>query len=216
MMRTIHLHGSLGQEFGHKIRLAVETVQEAIEGLQANFPTFFDRIRKGHFRVIVGKTQKKGMELDESMLPGFKLGSQDLFLVPVIMGSKRGGIGKIIAGIALIGLSAFGGAALAAPLFAGGTMTLGSVAGALGTSLLLNGVATMLAPEMKADDREQSFTMTGPQVTTREGGIVPIAYGEVWTGGTMINGAVTIRQKQDATNSVPGGIFGAFSLNGIK
>ncbi|GAB1363653.1 hypothetical protein MASR1M32_28890 [Rhodobacter sp.] len=108
-MRTIHLHGSLGQEFGHKIRLAVDTVQEAIDALQANFPRFFNAIRNGHFRVVVGKTQKDGLELEEAMLPGFKLGNQDLFIIPVIKGSKRGGLGKIIAGIALIGLSMMGG-----------------------------------------------------------------------------------------------------------
>lgn len=197
-MRTIHLHGSLGREFGRQIRLAVDTVQEAIDALQANFPTFFKTIRNGHFRVLVGKTQKNGMELDEAMLPGFKLGQQDLFIIPVVKGSKRGGIGKIIAGIALIGLSAFGGAALAGPLFAGGSMSAGTIAGTMGTSMLLTGVATMLAPEMKAESREQSFTMTGPQVTTREGGIIPIAYGEVITGGVMINGALDIRRKGEA------------------
>ena len=213
-MRTIHLYGSLGQAFGRKIRLGVDTVQEAIDALQANFPKFFNHIRNGHFRVVVGKTEKNGMELDEAMLPGFKLGKQDLHLVPVIEGAKRGGVGKIIAGIALIGLSAFGGAALAAPLFAGGSMSMGSIAGAMGTSLLLNGVATMLAPEMKSEDQEKSFTMTGPQVTTREGGIVPIIYGRVWTGGTMINGAITIRQqekepKEPKTNPDPFSLFHA-------
>ncbi|WP_112309672.1 tail assembly protein [Pseudogemmobacter bohemicus] len=207
-MRTIHLHGSLGREFGHKIRLAVDTIQEAMDALQANFPKFFNTIRKGHFRVIVGKTQKNGLELDEAMLPGFKLGTQDLFLIPVVKGSKRGGVGKIIAGIALIGLSAFGGAALAAPLLAGGTTSLGTIAGALGTSMLLSGVATMLAPEMKAEETEKSFTMTGPQTTTREGGIIPIAYGEVITGGTMINGALSIQHREESASN--GGLFEKF------
>lgn len=206
-MRTIHLHGSLGREFGHKVRLAVDTVQEVIEALQANFSKFFNHIRNGHFRVVVGKTQKNGMELDEAMLPGFKLGSQDLFIVPVIKGSKRGGVGKIIAGVALIGLAAFGGAAFASPLFAGGSMSIGSVAGAMGTSLMLTGVASMLAPELKAEETEKSFTMTGPQNTTREGGIIPIAYGRVWTGGTLINGALSISQKGSTTSTDAGGLF---------
>ncbi|NPD16859.1 tail assembly protein [Xinfangfangia sp. D13-10-4-6] len=206
-MRTIHLHGSLGAEFGHKIRLAVDTVEEAIQALQANFPKFFNHIRNGHFRVIVGKTQKNGMELDEAMLPGFKLGNQELFVTPVIKGSKGGGVGKIIAGVALIGLAAFDGAALAAPLFAGGSMSMGSIAGAMGTSLMLTGVATMLAPELKAEETEKSFTMTGPQNTTREGGIIPIAYGRVWTSGTLINEALSINQKGSKTSTDAGGLF---------
>lgn len=194
-MRTIHLYGSLGKEFGRKIEMLVDTVAEAIQALQANLPRFRHAIRNGHFRVIVGKNQKTGMALDEAMLPGFKLGAQDLFIIPVVKGSKRGGVGKIIAGIALIGLAAFGGAAMAAPLFAGSTMSMASVAGAMGTSMLLTGVSSLLAPETQSEDRQQSFTMTGPQVTTREGGIIPIAYGRVWTGGTMINGALNIKQS---------------------
>lgn len=156
-------------------------------------------IRHGSFRVIVGKTQKDGMALDEAMLHGFKLGRQDLFLIPVIAGSKRGGVGKIVAGIALIGLSMMtGGTALmGTPLFGIGSMTGASISGAMGAGLLLNGVASMLAPEQKAEDSQQSFTMTGPQNTMREGGIIPIAYGKVWTGGTLINGALSIRQRED-------------------
>lgn len=194
MMRTIHLYGSLGQEFGYKIRLAVESVQEAIQALQANFPRFNNAIRYGFYRLVIGK-KSKGIVLEEAMLPGCKLGNQDLHIIPVVKGSKRGGLGKIIAGIALIGLSVFGGAAFASPLFTGGTMSLSSVSGAMGTGLLISGVASFIAPEVKSEDTEKSFTSTGPQVTTREGGIIPIAYGEVISGGTMINGAITIKHR---------------------
>ena len=54
----------------------------------------------------------------------------------------------------------------------------------------------MLAPELKAEETKKSFTMTGPQNNTREGGIVPIVYGEVYTGGTMISGALNVVTKE--------------------
>lgn len=193
-MRTVHLYGALGKSFGYKHRFDVDTVADAIEALRANFIEFFNAIRNGHFRVVVGKNTQKGLQLDETMLPGFKLGKQDLHIVPVTKGSKRGGLGKIIAGMALIGLSlATGGAGLmGATLF--GSTTVGAAVGQIGLGLALTGVASLLAPEQEAPDDAKSFTMTGPQNTTREGGIVPIVYGEVWTGGTMINGSLHLER----------------------
>lgn len=199
-MNTIKLYGALGKEFGRKHSFEIDSVADAIEALRANFPRFFDAIRYGHYRVVVGKTTTKGMELEEAMLPGFKLGKQDLHIVPVTKGSKRGGLGKIIAGIALIGLSmATGGAGFMAASIGTGGMTVGGVVGSVGTSLLLTGVASLLAPEIDAPEDQQSFTMTGPTNTTREGGIIPIVYGEVITGGTMINGSLGISNSDGDT-----------------
>jgi len=67
--------------------------------------------------------------------------------------------------------------------------------------LALTGVASLISPEMKTSgENDPSFTMTGPQVTMREGGIVPIAYGDVVTGGTMISGVLKI---ENAAVSAP-------------
>lgn len=205
-MRTIHLYGKLGKDFGTSHRFAVDTVAEAIEALRANFPKFFDAIRHGFYRVVVGKTSRNGMALDEAMLPGFKLGQQDLHIVPVVKGRKRGGIGKIIAGIALIGLSMVtGGAFMSATLF--GSTTVGSAIGQIGLGLTLTGVASFISPQQEAPDDKKSFTMTGPTTTTREGGIVPIVYGRVWTGGTMINGSLSIRSEDDDLGDTAEEIF---------
>lgn len=206
-MRTIRLYGALGKEFGTTHHFAVDTVNEAIEALRANFPKFFDAIRHGFYRVVVGKTSRNGMELDEAMLPGFKLGKQDLHIVPVTAGRKRGGVGKIIAGIALIGLSiATGGSALMGTTLFGST-TVGAAVGQIGLGLTLTGVASFIAPQQEAPDDTKSFTMTGPTTTTREGGIVPIVYGRVWTGGTMINGALSVRSEDDPLGSTTEEIF---------
>lgn len=199
-MRNVHLYGALGREFGKTHRFEIDTVGEAIDAFRANYSNFVNALRKGYYRVIVGKTTRNGMELDEAMLPGLKLGKQDLHIVPVVKGSKRGGLGKIIAGVALVGLSMISGGAMAAPLFGAGSMTAGTISGAVGASLILNGVASLIAPEFKVEEKQQSFTMTGPQNVTREGGIVPIVYGEVISGGTMISGALEIRHKDENDN----------------
>ena len=55
-MRNIHLHGKLGKQFGTLHQFDVDTVADAIEALRANFVEFFNAIRHGHYRIIIGDT----------------------------------------------------------------------------------------------------------------------------------------------------------------
>ncbi|MTD98786.1 hypothetical protein GIY56_00620 [Paracoccus sp. YIM 132242] len=165
---------------------------ETIAALQANFPRFANAIRNGFYKIVLGKTVRQGLALRENQL-GVDLADRAIHIVPTVAGRKNGGLGKVIAGIALIGLSMVtGGAAgaLMATPFAGGTV--GAMVGSMGLAMAVSGVSAMLAPEQKAEDRKESFTMSGPSSVIREGNIVPIAYGEVVTGGYMISGSVVI------------------------
>ncbi|MFC3058809.1 tail assembly protein [Paenirhodobacter populi] len=201
-MNTVFLYGALAKEFGREHRFNIETAAEAIDALRANFPRFFNTIRHGHYRVIVGNDRKTGLPLDETEMPAFNLAMKPIHIIPVTKGRKRGGVGKVIAGVALIGLSAMtGGSALMGTALWQGGMTLGGMTGAMGMGLALTGAASLIAPQQKAGETKQSFTMSGPTNDTREGGIVPIAYGEVITGGMMINGAVSINKKDNTTSS---------------
>ena len=193
-MRDIHLHGALRAQFGPRHRMAVETVAEVIDAMRANFPTFFAAIRNGYYRIVLGKTKSSGMALRQDQLAGLKLGNRDVHVVPTVAGRKNGGMGKVIAGIALIGLSAmtFGaGGVMGASLWSGGA-TIGQMAGTMGMGMVLTGVASMIAPEQEVGDDKKSFTMSGPTSDMREGNIMPIVYGEVITGGYMISGSVMI------------------------
>lgn len=190
----------MGKEFGASHRFEITSPGEAFQALAANVPRFTDKLRHGFYRVVVGKTQSKGIELDETTILQHRIGDQDIHIVPVVKGRGRGGLGKVLAGILLVGLAAFGGPLMAA-LGAGGSMTLGSVVGHLGLGLTMTGVATMLAPQSEAGDTQKSYTITGPQVTMQEGGIVPIVYGECVTGGTMISGILLIENAVDATSN---------------
>ena len=191
-MREIKLYGSLGNEFGIKHHFDVKSVPEALQALAANYPKILDKMRHGFFKVVVGKNQKTGVAMDENSIVTYALGDQTLHIIPVTKGSKKG-LGKVLAGILLIGLAVFtGGTSLMATGILGSTTTLGGIITSIGTGLVLTGVSSLLAPEQKTGETEQSFTMSGPQVTLREGGIVPIAYGLVWTGGTMISGVLKI------------------------
>lgn len=194
-MRKVHLYGALAAQFGDCHEFEIETIREAIEALVANFPGFSAALRAGHFRVVVGREAETGLEMDAGMLAGFKLGRQDLHIIPAIEGESRGGLGKILAGVALLGLAAVTaggvGAFMTMPLW--GTTTMGSVVGSIGLGITLRGVSSLIGEQSTED--ESSFTMSGLQSQTREGGIVPIAYGEVIATGAMISGALEIKTE---------------------
>lgn len=217
MLRNVVLHGALSAEFGKTHRLNVDSIAEVIQALRVNFPTFANAIRHGFYKIVLGKSKTGGLTLREDQM-GVALGDRDVHLVPTVEGRKNGGIGKVIAGIALIGLSmgTFGfGAAMAAPLWSGSTMTLGTMVGNMGMSLLLTGVASLIAPEQDGTEEKKSFTMSGPTSDLKEGMIIPVVYGEVITGGYMISGAVELNgpgnehvepgPAQPTPNPVPGG-----------
>ena len=58
----------------------------------------------------------------------------------------------------------------------------------------------------------EDIAASAMKTTAREGGIVPIVYGRVWTGGTMINGALSIRNS-DRLGTTPEEIFNGISGN---
>jgi len=198
MTTTIRLYGALGKEFGTSHHFQIASSAEAFQALAANFPKFTQKLRKGFYRVVIGKSVQKGEALDDATILNATLGDQPLHIVPVVKGRSRGGLGKVLAGVLLVGLAMFAGPAsvLSKPLL-GGALTAGHVAAHIGAGLALTGVASMIAPEATSGDDTKSFTMTGPQVTLREGGIVPIAYGEVITGGTMISGVLKVETNLD-------------------
>lgn len=203
-MREVMLYGALGREFGSYHRFDVASIPEAIQALAANFPGFLRKLRHGFYRVVVGRTSETGVEMDQSTVAVYKLGDQNIHIIPVTEGAGRGGLGKILAGILLVGLSMVtGGVAGALMGTAIGGTSVGAITASIGTGLVLTGVASLIAPEQESGEQEKSFTMAGPQVTLKEGGIVPIVYGDVVTGGTMISGVLKVENDLPTEPTTP-------------
>jgi predicted phage tail protein len=195
-MRKIILHGSLGKKFGREFELEVETAAEAVRALSVNFPEFAGAIRSGDWHVVRGETLKSGMDLDLELCSTYRLGRAPLHIVPVIAGSKRSGLMKVVIGVALIGAAFLvpGGLAAAVP-FTGGMVKAGSLA-MMGLAMAASGVSQMLSPEAKTDDsaNNESYIFGGPGNSYAQGSPIPIVYGEVITGGVLISGGVDIEQ----------------------
>lgn len=175
MLRKIYLHGYLGRRFGRVFTLDVASVSEAGRALSVLVPGFKLHVRERFYKVICGNS-KRGIQIGNDEVD-FRLGDGDIHITPVPRGAGRNGLGKILAGIFLIGAAFIFPGAIGA-LGGGIGLTAGRVAG-IGFSMLLSGLGQMLAPKPKRnteDDTSSYLFNNGPNTTT-EGGAVPLVYG---------------------------------------
>ena len=207
MLRKLKLYGELAEFVGHKeFEIQVDSLGKAVSFLVNNFPQIEKYMNPQYYQVKVGNYAVNEEELY------YPIGQQDIHIVPVISGAGRGGLGKVLLGAALIGLSfvSFGGAPGLASAFKGGFTAakfakVGLISKSflyLGASLVLSGVSEMLFPLPKPkefnseQDPQLSYSFSGTQNTSRAGTPVPIVYGEIVTGSVVISGAVDTQQVQ--------------------
>lgn len=202
-LRTIHLHGALGDAFGREHRLDVKTAREAVRALCVLFRGFRQAFEPGRYHVIRGELGRPH-GLDGETID-MRLGRADLHIVPVVAGA--GGRGGAVAKIA-IGVAIVAGAFFFAPAAAGLGATAFSVAGvgvtygnivAIGAAVALAGVAQLMAPQPKANvaterDRRESFLFNGITNTIEQGGAVPIVYGRARVGSTVVSAGLQAEQ----------------------
>lgn len=181
MMTTIKLLGVLGEEFVKEIRLCVNSVHEAMWALCNLYPKFkpwvIEQGRHGlAYEVFVGDWQIEEKHLD---CPN---GGADITVIPVIMGSG-GGLGKILLGVALIGIGIASGGA--------GFLGLSS------TSLLLAGGALLLSglvgsKQPKNDDKgvPNSLVFGNSTAVTKVGAAKPLAFGVILVSPIVISARI--------------------------
>jgi predicted phage tail protein len=205
-MRTIHLHGALGVQFGERFEFEVETAGEALRAFNCAFPGAFIKALEGNtYRVVRGDIET-GMDLDLDLVNQFKLGNAELHLIPVAEGAmysqRTKGTAKLVLGAALVGGAIFfSGGTLAAPLaglatpafgIAGMSVTWGNIA-LVGLGLALAGVSTLLtkpASPTASNDVSAQGAATGD--LGQQGAAIPLIYGEVLTQAVPISVVSTV------------------------
>lgn len=205
--RKVILTGELSARFGREHNLAVNSPAEAIRALCANHPEFLGFMasseeRNVGYKVIV---DREIMPVVEDVNNPF---SQTMYIVPVIGGAGGGfkKIAKVFVGAALIASSFF---LPTAPLVAGFSFSLSSIAFSIGSSLVLGGVSAILSPQPKAtaglaeprygttDSQSQSannqpsYVFNGPVNTTAQGQPVPVGYGRMIVGSAVVSAGIT-------------------------
>tara|TARA_R100000781_G_scaffold464_2_gene766 strand:- start:10850 stop:11437 length:588 start_codon:yes stop_codon:yes gene_type:complete len=187
--RKIKLYGDLAEFVGVKeIETEVHTVADAIKCLIGNYPQAENYMMDKSYKVIVNEKPRTLEELH------FPTGQSDIKIVPVISGQGRG-LGQILLGVALIGLSFSGGLFLNPMSFkAGATIGAGAKATfAIGASLVLGGVSAMLTPVTEFEEETpNSFQFNSPINTSIAGLPVPILYGERMVGSVVISAGINV------------------------
>ena len=180
MLQTIHLHGAAKKRFGGPFRLDVRDTAEAVRAL-CQIPGFKKFVESADWRIVRGKL-KRGYEIGEDAVRLAIGAAGELHFIPLPAGSgKKGkGIGKIVAGIALIALSFIPGAGLLLMV---------------GVSVALAGVSTLMAKTPRTQDyndreaKPASKLFNGPVNLTEPGNPYPIAYGRKVRTGSVVAAA---------------------------
>lgn len=119
VMTPIKLSGSLAKMFGRDHQRLVGSSGEVIKALCVTIPGFEQYLMTAKQRGLTFAVfkNKRNVGKDELELAS---GGQEIRIVPVIIGSKRGGLFQTILGVALIGMATFMSGGLAVAFGAGG------------------------------------------------------------------------------------------------
>ena len=199
-LRKLTVYGRLRQFLGQShFEVAINNPRQAFAFLIANFPEVENHMTNQLYKIKMGD-----LEITDDLLE--VRGDGDIKIIPIAVGAK---------GVALGALGVFGGGAVAATAF-GATAIGGIVASgltAVGTSMLIDGVTSIIAPTPKVPNfnAADSLSDNDPNVqanfgfnsitnTTRAGVPVPIIYGQVFTGSIVISSGIdTVQVEGTAT-----------------
>ena len=195
MLSKIKVYGRLARFLGERtFEAEISSPTDAFRFLLANFPSLESHMMEQNYCVKVGDYEIGETELDTPT------GSQEIKIVPVIMGARKG-FGRFLLGAVLIGVAVFAPAAGVGLGSAQGTLLFGTTgggalaaaAGNVGIYLALSGAAEMISPTPSPDsasDDPASFTFNGIQNTIRAGVAIPVVYGEIFTGSLVVSGGI--------------------------
>lgn len=197
-LRTVRFHGPMVDIFGPKFEYRAHNVPKALEAMKNLLDGFERYMLEAHkrgltFAVFVGKRNVGQDELELTK------GTEDIHLVPVVIGSKRAGLFQTVLGVALIGAAiAFSPAGLGVFSATGGWTSMAYA----GAAMSLGGVVQMLSPQMgglrmrQDQDNKPSYAFGGPVNTTAQGNPVGVLYGTREIGGAIISAGIYSEDQQ--------------------
>ncbi|HCL0948642.1 TPA: tail assembly protein [Salmonella enterica subsp. enterica serovar Muenchen] len=217
----ICLHGDL-ERFGRRFSLSIKTGAEGVYALAMQIPGFREKMTEGWYQVrIAGEDiteETLSARLHEPLPPGAVI-----HIVPRMEGAKSGGLFQVIAGAALIVASFI--PALNVAVWAGMAalqgVTWASLAFSIGASLMLGGVAQMLAPKPQspslhsADNGKQNTYFSSLENMIAQGNPLPVLYGEMMTGSRRISQSLSTRDESSPDKVVHYGRQGVFGAPGL-
>lgn len=187
MLKTIRLHGLLGENFGKSFELSVQTPAEAVKALCVQIPGFESFMANAHLQGVHFAVYLDDRNIGHDDL-SLRTDSQVIRISPIIEGAKSGGLIQIVIGVVMIAAAFFtGGTSLAA----WGAMQA-ALAGA-GAAMLMGGAAQLMMPaaptnmDLNQDGNKPNYGFGGAVTTVAQGLPVPVLYGKREIGGFVIS-----------------------------
>jgi len=188
-MVIIKLSGSLAQKFGRKheklldsgeAREAFSAMKHTVEGFEAEII----RLSRLGIRFAIFRNRENISEGEFSLS-----GTTEIRIVPVIAGSKSGGLFQTVVGVVLIAVGAvmtIASGGTASPLAAGLI--------SMGIAMTIGGVVQMLTPVPKSPSQQEqattenkpSYLFNGAFNSTQQGLPVPVVYGQMLVGSSVV------------------------------
>ncbi|MEE4915776.1 tail assembly protein [Pseudomonas alliivorans] len=185
-MTTIKLSGSLARRFGRVHRRQIDSgqSQEVFRALNVTIQGFSEeisRLDKLGMRFAIFRNGKN-VGVDSLSLGG----TREIRIVPVIGGSKRGGVLQTVIGAVMIAVGVYTGQAWLVQT---------------GAALAIGGVVQMLSPQASglkqsaSPENLPSYAFGSAKNTTASGNPVPICIGERRWGGAIISASIYAEDK---------------------
>ena len=205
-LKKIKVYGKLKDFLGQStFEAAVKTPQQAINFLRANFAGIEKHMNNQLYKIKIGGNSVNGELLNMSA-------SGDIQIIPVAMGAKKAfkavtivfkGAANLVSDVASTAVNFVANNALSvgATLLTGG---VGGVLTSLGTSMILDGVTSLLSPGRASASVSSvgdtdpamrgSYNFNGIQNVSSSGVPIPILYGLVFSGSIIISSSVDTAQ----------------------
>ena len=190
MLKKIKVYGTLRKFLGQaEFEVDINTPREAISFLACNFKGIEEHMAEQFYTIQVG-----ARKITEDLL-NFNT-QEDIRIIPVV----HGNFFPILLGAGAL----FGASAITAGTFLGSTLLVNALT-AVGTSMLIDGVTSMLSPQQSnlrptgQDSLDpaalaSNYSFTGLTNISNAGVPVNLVYGEILVGSIVVsNGVDTVQ-----------------------
>ena len=209
-LREVRLYGHLAKQFGRVHHLSVSSCREAAQALAAVLPGFEAALlaHESGYNVFAGQRGRDGEVIAERLDAPLGQG-EAVCIVPVVAGSKRGGLFQILLGAAILAFAPYAAGALFGAGTSFGTSAaifIGNYGAQIGLGLILGGVVKALTPSQKGGSgsnaqNEPSYHFNGPSNTSTQGSAVPVVYGRMIVGSMVISQGMSSEEYVNASTT---------------
>ena len=202
-MTHVKLMGELGEKFGTDWQVNCPNIRDIFRLIDCQTDGFNNYLLDCHEKNISFAIENSGdlLSADELFLNGIP--KDTLIITPVPAGAKKGWAKLVLAAVIYVVTKvATGGAAPSEMAFeiAGMEVTYGQLASvgySMATSMAMTGITQLTTQTPDGTTGDDSYLFDGVNNAAKAGEPVPVAYGELIVGGTLMSQGFTTQKSKN-------------------